>query len=166
MSENIGPYSLCIHVLNVGDGDNIIIQSPEVAGNRLYGIVDCYKPGKTIKYLDKLEVNELEFVCATHPHFDHIRGIPALLKKYKGMINQFWDSGFRHKSNTHQRIFDLISKDKNIRFMRVTSGFETVFNNVKISALAPSINLRNRYETYGVDINNASIVLKFDYSKF
>ncbi len=159
----VKPESLCVHVLNVGDGDNIIIQFPEVDGQRKYAVVDCYSSKKMLDYLDKLGVNELEFVCATHPHYDHIRGIPTLLATYKGRIREFWDSGFRHTSLTHEKIIDAAQDDPDIRFSRVTSGMEKIFNNVKVSVLAPSIYLRNRYDCYGVNINNASIVLKLEY---
>ncbi len=153
---------LRVHVLNVGDGDSIIIEFPDVGGKK-FAVVDCYKYGKTKDYLDKLGASELEFVCATHPHYDHIRGIPKLLQNYDGRIREFWDSGFRHTSLTHEKIIDLIAADPEIRFMRVTSGMERIFNNVKVTVLAPSISLRNRYDTYGVNINNASIVLKLEY---
>lgn len=159
----VKPESLCVHVLNVGDGDNIILQFPEINGQRKYAIVDCYNEDKTLAYLNKLKVNELEFICATHPHYDHIKGIPKLLESFKGRIREFWDSGFRHTSITHETIIDLVNKDTYIRFSRVTSGFERIINNVKVSVLAPSINLRNRYDSYGVNINNASIVLKLEY---
>ena len=80
----IRPESLRVHVLNVGDGDAIVIEFPEVNGSRRYGVVDCYSSSKTIDYLGKLGVTDLEFVCATHPHYDHIRGMPKLLDQYKG----------------------------------------------------------------------------------
>jgi beta-lactamase superfamily II metal-dependent hydrolase len=40
---------------------------------------------------------------------------------------------------------------------------EWYYGKVQITALAPSIGLRNRYATYGVDMNNASIVLRFEH---
>lgn len=162
------PESLCVHVLNVGDGDAIVIQFPVVGGKRKYAVVDCYSSSKTLDYLKKLEAAEpepieLEFVCATHPHYDHIAGMPKLLTAYKGRIREYWDSGFRHTSLTAEKIVELISADPKIRFMRVTSGMETKINGVDVSVLAPSIWLRNRYDTYGVDINNASVMLKLEY---
>ena len=160
----VKPESLCVHVLNVGDGDSIVLQFPaDVNGRRKFALVDCYKSKKTIDYLKKLGVNELEFVCATHPHYDHIAGIPNVLDSFKGSIQEFWDSGFRHTSLTYDKIIDKIKDDPNINFIRVTSGMERIINNVKVCVLAPSIYLRNRYDTYGVNINNASIVLKLEY---
>lgn len=166
---SVKPESLCVHVLNVGDGDSIVIQFPQVNGKRKFAVVDCYTANKTIKYLEKFkdvygeEVDELEFVCATHPHSDHIMGIPKLLDTFKGRIGEFWDSGFRHNSVTYGNMIEKIEQDEEISFFRVTSGMERKINNVKVSVLAPSIYLRNRYDTYGVNINNASVVLKLEY---
>ncbi len=75
--RDIEPEDLLIHILNVGHGDNIIIEFPaDDTGNRIYGVVDCFLYDKTRLYLDKLTGNfsnyPLEFVCATHPHSDHI----------------------------------------------------------------------------------------------
>jgi beta-lactamase superfamily II metal-dependent hydrolase len=159
----VTPESLCVHVLNVGDGDGIVIQFPTVGGNRKFAVVDCCSSAKTLDYLNKLGAHELEFVCATHPHFDHIAGIPKLLTAYKGRIREYWDSGFRHTSVTAENIVDLIEADPEIRFMRVTSGMERVINGVNVTVLAPSISLRNRYDTYGVNINNASVLLKLEH---
>jgi len=40
-----------------------------------------------------------------------------------------------------------------------------VMAGAEITVLAPSIYLRNRYDTYGVNINNSSIVLKLTYGE-
>lgn len=159
----VTPESLCVHVLNVGDGDSIVIQFPEIDGSRKFAVVDCYTSKKTLDYLSKLGANELEFVCATHPHYDHIAGISKLLATFNGKVREYWDSGFRHTSRTAEKIVDLIEADSEIRFMRVTSGMEKIINGVTVTVLAPSISLRNRYDSYGVNINNASVVLKLEY---
>lgn len=168
MPNPINDQDLIIHVLNVGFGDNIILQFPVGAdGKRKYGIVDCYNSEKTKKYLKKLNSHQdrLAFVCATHPHYDHICGINALLTDNNLYPHEFWDSGFRHKSQTYKKILETVSKNPEIRMIRVTSGVEWYFGKVRITALSPSVLLRNKYATYGVDMNNASIVLRIEHHK-
>lgn len=170
MVNQIERNNLVIHFLNVGFGDNIVIQFPEDNnGNRKYGLVDCKNGTKTLDYLGKLMRNDnaqpsrLAFICATHPHYDHISGISKVINS-QYCPHEFWDSGFRHNSQTYSRILeDVIAK--NIRMLRVSSGMEWYFHQVRITALSPSITLRNRYATYGVDMNNASIVLRIEHNR-
>ncbi len=168
MSSPIQPEDLVIHVLNVGFGDNVVIEFPaDGDGQRTYGLVDCRNSGKTTGYLSKLMAARpgqphLEFVCATHPHYDHISGIKPLLDSERFRPKAFWDSGFRHNSQTYQKILEAVLLH-GIEMVRVSSGMEWYFGQVRITALAPSISLRNRYATYGVDMNNASIVLRLEH---
>jgi beta-lactamase superfamily II metal-dependent hydrolase len=165
--QPIATDELVIHFLNVAFGDNIVVELPaDRDGKRSYGLVDCKDSAKTLDYLGKLMPGgpeRLAFVCATHPHFDHISGIPDIIES-PYYPYEFWDSGFRHNSNTYSNILMGVL-DKNIRMVRVSSGMEWYFSHVRITALSPSILLRNRYATYGVDMNNASIVLRIENSK-
>jgi len=168
LPTSIKPEDLVFHFLNVGFGDNIVVEFPvDKAGKRSYGIVDCKDFKKTKQYLDKLMDArpgrpELEFVCATHPHLDHIGGIPSLLENEKYRVKEFWDSGFRHKSQTYIKILKSLLL-QGIELIRISSGMEWYFGKVQVTALAPSIRLRNMYATYGVDMNNASVVLRFEH---
>ena len=161
---------LIIHVLNVGFGDNILIEFPvDENGKRNYGLVDCYNSKKTIDYIKKLNPNTtgkilFKFVCATHPHYDHIKGIKKILENKNYEIMEFWDCGFRHYSKTYRDILLTLQKSK-IKMVRVSSGMEFYHNKVRISVLSPSVALRNRYATYGVDMNNASVVLRIEHHK-
>lgn len=167
MPHIISKNDLLFHFLNVGFGDNIIIEFPEKNGYRSYGLVDCFLHEKTKKYLDKLATlrtakKQLKFICATHPHKDHIMGIKKFIDDPVYRPLEFWDSGFRHKSGLYLEILDSINTH-DVKMVRVSSGMEWYFDKVQISALSPSIRLRNRYATYGVDMNNASIVLRIEH---
>ena len=87
-------------VLNVGDGDAIVIRLPEDHLGPSYAIVDAFDADKVIGLVDQLNRLEgraapnIRFVCATHPHRDHIKGLSAVLDRYGGEIEQFWDGGF------------------------------------------------------------------------
>ncbi len=160
---------LLLHVLNVGRGDTLVVELPvDAQGLRSYGVVDCFDFEKLASYLDGLRENRaghprLEFLCATHPHADHILGMPRLLDEERFRPKEFWDSGFRHSSQTYIRILERLHQK--VRLVRVSSGMEWYFGRIRVTALAPSVMLRNTYGTYGVDINNASVVLRLEHHR-
>jgi len=161
--------------LNVGDGDSIVVLFPSAHSEKKDGdgqrknigaVVDCNNADKTIDALQKLKIDELAFVCATHPHADHTIGLKKVIEwcLQNGVkIHQFWDSGFRHVSKIHFDLIKLLSEHPEIKFVRPTSGYETIINMVRVQVLSPSIMLKNRYDTFGTNINNASIVIKLEY---
>lgn len=162
---DIQPDDLVISILNVGFGDNIVIRFPRGQDNRYpIGVVDCYQAEKTKAYIRSLTGNafHVDFICATHPHRDHILGINALLADDEFTPQEFWDSGFRHNSNLYRTILTTLQRVPT-RTLRASSGMARYIGNVSITVLAPSIQLRNRYATYGVDMNNASIVLRLEH---
>lgn len=167
--KNLKDDVLAIVVLNVGDGDSIIARFPtkySADGKVTAAVIDCYNSGKTIAALKSLGVERLSFICATHPHYDHTAGILSLMKwcaKNNVEIEQFWDSGFRHVSKTHYNIIKYLRNNRHISCIQPTSGYETAINRVRVQVLSPSIHLKNRYDTFGTNINNASIVIKLEY---
>lgn len=161
------PDTLSVHILNVRDGDSIVVELPEEGGARSHLVVDCYKGSKTIEYLRRLNADRLRLVVATHPHYDHIAGLRGVLRAFPNLnqVEQFWDSGFRHTSSTWYQLVDYLESRPEILFLRPTSGLSAMMAGVEITVLAPSVYLRNRYDSYGVNINNASIVLKLTYAE-
>jgi len=140
-----------------------VVELPEERGERAHLVVDCYRAQKTNDYLQNLESSRLRLVVATHPHYDHIAGLQKVLQNSQGRVDQFWDSGFRHNSKAWIDLVNYVSANPDILFLRPSSGLALRMAGVEITVLAPSVYLKNRYETYGVNINNASIVLKLAY---
>ena len=162
---------LAVFILNVGDGDSIVVRFPEDGGRRTYGVVDSYRAEKTVNLVNALHQGapgaaHLRFVCATHPHLDHIAGLRRVLTDFAGQVDEFWDSGFRYTGTTYRNLMIEVQtqgRSNGLRLIRPTSGFELFHAGSVLTVLSPSIMLRNRYDTYGVDINNASIVLRLTY---
>ena len=170
IQKNMTDDTLALIVLAVGDGDSNIVRFPPKYGaagrKRACAVVDCYNARKTIAALKALKPEVISFICATHPHYDHNKGLAEVIVwclNNKIPIEQFWDSGFRHVSKTHYNLIRLLEKNPDIKFMYPTSGFEAVVNQVRVQVLSPSIMLKNRYDTFGTNINNASIVIKLEY---
>lgn len=166
--------ALGVVVLNVGDGDAIIVRFPTAYSEDAVGgkkktvcaLVDCCNAAKTKRALAALGTDELAFVCATHPHADHISGLRSVLAwclKEGIRVKQFWDSGFRHVSKLQYDLMGLLCENPSIDFVRPTAGYDCLINRVRVQVLSPSIVLRNRYDTFGTNINNASIVIKLEY---
>jgi len=70
---------LAVHIIDVGQGDAIFIQSPE---GKTMLIDGGEKNGMAERYLDSLGVRTIDILVATHPHLDHIGGLPAIIQKY------------------------------------------------------------------------------------
>jgi beta-lactamase superfamily II metal-dependent hydrolase len=169
---NLLADELAIFILNVGDGDAIVIRFPEEGGRTTLGVIDSFKGDKSVALIQALKppapapTPRIRFVCATHPHFDHIAGLRKVLTTFDAQVDEFWDSGFRFTSTTYRGLIEEVErqgKASGLRLVRPTSGVEFFHAGALITILSPSIALRNRYDTYGVDLNNASIVTKIAY---
>ncbi|MCP4671678.1 MAG: MBL fold metallo-hydrolase [Desulfobacula sp.] len=167
IKKNLKNNTMSLITLNVGDGDAIIIRFPKQRGEDVScAVIDCYNAKKTYGALKSLGAKKIHFICATHPHSDHTLGMKKLIETCLAdgiEIKQFWDSGFRHVSKIHYNLVRLLQKHPEINVIFPTSGYETIINKVRVQVLSPSIQLKNRYDTFGTNINNASIVLKFEY---
>ena len=152
-------------VLNVGDGDGIIIRFPRKQGEDVCcAVVDCYKGQKAFDALKAIGAKK--FVSFVPRHSDHTMGMGKLIKlclEHVIRIEQFWDSGFHHVSKIHYDLITVLREHPEINVIFPTSGYETIINKERIQVLSPSIQLKNRYNTIGTNINNASIVLKLEY---
>jgi competence protein ComEC len=175
---------LNVHFVNVNHGDAVILELPDDAENKLarFGVIDfgakkAEDRGLARDYLDALtqfrvdgvDVNDysIEFVCCTHPHNDHYGGLTRFMDAFSDAANPadnkvraFWDCGFRTNSPEYNGLLVDILDNQNLQFLRLGSGSEFRFGDVRIQVLAPSVDLRNRFDTYGIGKNDASIVLK------
>jgi beta-lactamase superfamily II metal-dependent hydrolase len=185
---------LRLHFLNVGHGDAIVCEFPDyingVERKPRFGLIDAGGLDKAIKektldYLNKFircrldrdpstdpdaEDYIFEFICLSHPHEDHLKGMLPVLEAFcadgvpaKNKPRRFWDCGFRYNTVGYLDILNFLIKHREVQFVRVASGTEFHFDAVEIVVLAPSIDLRNRYDTYGVNVNDASIVLRLSF---
>ena len=92
-----------VHVLDVGQGDAILIRSP--AGKNV--LLDAGTPESTaslLKRLNELVKGPLDLVIMSHPHADHIGGMTEVLRK-KG-AKMFLDPGFDYASKMYA---DMVS---------------------------------------------------------
>lgn len=179
--ESVKPTDLVYFLLNVGDGDTQLIVLPESpAGGRRAMVVDVATTGKLPPLVDALSRPGgllatdpalgrplFEVVVATHPHADHIGGMAELLTLYGDQVAEFWEPGFFHTVPAYAEMMrvleDLAAKGNVIRHSQPTSGYTRYVEQVQLTVLTPSVGLRNRFDTYGIDINNASITMRLTF---
>lgn len=173
-----GGNALVYFVLNVGDGDTQVLLLPADAnGHRCAVVVDVASRHKLPALLAALQAKGilptveatgrrplLPLVIATHPHDDHIGGLPQLLDDLGDEIAEFWEPGYYHPSDVYVETMVALERRRDrLRHLQPTSGLSCYLDQVKITVLAPGIGLRNRFDSYGTQINDASIALKVEY---
>ena len=160
---------------NVGDADAQVVVLPTSAdGVRRVIVVDAGVKDKVVKLLAALEAEQvisfadpedttIALLIATHPHHDHIAGMAQLVQQYGAHIGEFWEPGFFHTAASYTNMMREIAALKDVVYSQPTSGLRRFFGPVAVTVLSPSIHLRNRFDTYGVEINDSSISLRFEH---
>lgn len=167
------PDALALFVLNVGDGDAQVVLLPTdpVAGHRRAIIVDAAtaKPLKLVKQLTEVgllpgapEV-DVALVVATHPHQDHIGGMATVLGGLGDRVAEFWDPGYFHPIGAFHQMMAEVERRTGLVYSQPASGLSRWIGRTGITVLSPSIHLRNRFDTYGVEINDSSISLRIQH---
>lgn len=178
---------LKIHFVNVNHGDATIIEFPDYvpANTAHFAVIDfgakkAVDRGLARDYLKSLvELRKdgdqgfeyvVEFACCTHPHDDHYGGLKRFMDDFahetdpaKNHVRAFWDCGFRTNSVDYNDWLDDVIDNNHITFVRVGSGSEFEYGATRVIVLAPSVDLRNRFDTYGIGKNDASVVLRIKY---
>ena len=73
--------NLSIHIIDVGQGDSILIKTPNSKNILVDGGDD--KSEKIIKrYLKKENIKSLDIVISTHPDSDHIGGLDYIINNF------------------------------------------------------------------------------------
>lgn len=167
-------YFLC----NVGDADAQLVLLPRspASGFRRAVVVDAGRPDKVPSLIDDLitagimapdnhpeAAGSIALVVASHPHKDHVEGMAELIDAYPGgRIAEFWDPGYWHTIDAYHDMMAAIARQAQIVYAQPTSGFRRWIGSAAITVLSPSVQLRNRFDTYGTELNDSSISLRIE----
>ena len=86
-----------IQMLNVGQGDSVLIQTGEQTV--LIDTSDVDERDKFSAELKKAGVTKIDKVILTHPHADHIGGMDVLLKNFQ--VGEVYDNGMPSTSKLY-----------------------------------------------------------------
>ncbi len=156
-----GESILSIAVLDVGQADSIVVRSP--AGRTM--LVDAGNERKDVEqvvlpYLSRHGISSLDYLVLTHPHQDHVGGMPAVLDSVQ--VAAFVDSALPGAGNqaylhTLQRV-----QSKGIKAIKARRGQTEIDlgTETQVQLLAPEEPLLTDVESFE---NANSVVLRVQF---
>jgi beta-lactamase superfamily II metal-dependent hydrolase len=104
--------SMFVHFMDVGQGDSILIKTPE----QQTVLIDGGEPGmgkQLAGYLRQQGITEIDLLIATHPDYDHIGGLNEVLRQFP--VGRVIENGKVHPTKTYA-MYRLLLLKKNIPF--------------------------------------------------
>jgi len=154
--------TLRVTVLDVGQGDAILIELPSGANVLIDAgqSVPGYDAGERIvvPFLKYSGVNNLDAVIMSHPHSDHIGGIPAVLKSVT--VRQLVEPAVAGETELYREIHRLAQQYQIPVVRRMSGDTMNIDRNTRLYVLHPY----SVHDSTG-NLNNASLVVKLVYGQ-
>lgn len=149
------PASLKAHFIDVGQGDSAFIELPD--GKTM--LIDAGVPdaGPTVvSYLKSLGCTRIDYLVATHPHADHIGGLPAVISAFD--IGEVWAPNATNTTKTFEAFIDAV-RGKGLQIHAGAAGMDIVGADAgyTVSIIAPPDGVNSD------DYNDYSLVIKLVY---
>jgi competence protein ComEC len=156
---------LQVHVLNVGQGDSILIIAP---GGKTV-LVDAGVPGSgkvVTAAMQRYGVKQIDLMVATHAHADHIGGADEVLKAVK--VTTVLDSRVPNTTKNYEDFLAAI-KQTGAQYVGAAPGQKfDLGGNATLSVLAPiqPFFKQSDIRSGGNEPNANSVVTRLDYGDF
>jgi len=154
------PHRLQIYFFDIGQGDSILIRTPDrhtilVDGGPNQKVVE--KISSVLPWYDKT----IDLMVLTHPHADHVNGLTAVLARYRVLRVVFTDVAYN--SSVYQAWRDAVTVERSEVTIADHLGDIYVGGNVSINVLYPGQSLSGKIVS---NLNNSSIVFNLSYGDF
>lgn len=144
---------LKIHYLDVGQGDSTFIELPNQQTILIDG-AEAKEKNKIIDYISSLNYTKIDYLIATHPHTDHIGGLPSIIEYFD--IGKIYMPKAVSTSKTYETLLNTIIA-KNLKITTAKKDLIVLDeDNLQIKFLSPK---EKDYQ----ELNNYSAVLKITY---
>jgi len=155
--------ALQVTFLDVGQGDAIHLALPDgrqvlVDAGKAWPSLDPWQ-NITAQYLRGQGLSRLDVAVISHPHDDHLGGLPQILRTVR--VGEVWDTENNYRTRTY---LDLKSQADSlgVPIRKLEAGDIVTLGPVDIFVLAPD---SLQIARVGDQMNNASLVLKINYGR-
>jgi competence protein ComEC len=157
--------TLRVTFLDVGQGDGAVIQFPD--GETVLVDAGPYAPGydagerNVAPFLRRNGISRIDAVITTHPHADHLGGVPYIMRNFT--VRQAIDAG----QATRSKLFDDYERLlESIPHRIVTAGTVMNFDDARLYVLHPTPRFIDSDSSNGyTELNGSSVVFKLQYGK-
>jgi beta-lactamase superfamily II metal-dependent hydrolase len=156
---------LQVHVLNVGQGDSILIIAP--GGKSV--LVDAGVPGSGRVVLDAMKrygVDHLDLMVATHAHADHIGGADEVMRRTK--VSTVLDSKVPNSTKNYEDFLSAIN-ETGAKYVPASPGQKfDLGGGATMTVLAPiqPFFTKDQLRSGANEPNANSVVTRLDYGDF
>ena len=156
--------TITVKVLNIGQGDSILIQTGEKTV--LVDTSDVDERDKLRTELKKADVKKIDTIILTHPHADHIGGMDVLLDEYP--VGMVYDNGMPSTSKLFLGYVKKLKEKKIERKGLVAGDRIDLGGGAVFEVLGPSAELvkEGNVKGYKHDPNNESVVGRLVFGDF
>ena len=148
---------LKIHFLDVGEGDSILIETPQGktvlidAGNFISGL-------SIVEHLEKNNIYNLDYLILTHPHLDHIGGAFFILQMVE--VGKVYDNGenldeMAKSEDIYRWYADLVRKDNKCSVLEAKDTM--LLDGVELNILWP----QRPFIPSNFNVNSLVIMVKY-----
>lgn len=145
-----------VYFLDVGQGDGILIKTPENHQILVDGGPENFILGELIEVMPFFD-KSMDLVILTHPHADHISGLIEVLKRYH--VENVLITGVDYKSPEYTEFLNEISA-QNVRVFWAEEDTDFKFGEVLVDVIYPEMQLN--FDKFG-NINNSSIAMMIKF---
>ncbi len=162
LAQGLYAPGLEVVFFDVGQGDAALVMLP----NRKTLLIDAGGMGlysdqgsrTVLPHLKRYNIDHLDAIVLSHPHSDHIGGVPALLRHVD--VGRIIDNGQSYDSSLYREVYHL-ADSLSIKVHSVTAGDTLQMDpSVQIQILYPFPDLPPE-----TDPNDASVVLRIQYGQ-
>jgi competence protein ComEC len=147
------PENLSVSFLNVGQGDAILIKTP----NDVQILIDGGSGAQILRALQKempFFDRSIDVIVATHPDRDHIGGLPDVFKRF--YVATYIESGVYEDSDLYGSLRFYV-EEENAKYISINAPTSFVLDGVQFDILFPDRSV------HGLEKNSASIVMRVTY---